>query len=69
MESVTRNRDAPAGFAPYANIRTDGYVVLASLLEQPPSEDLRDILQNLQWDEAIPEQLDHALRALRQARP
>jgi TorA maturation chaperone TorD len=67
MESVTKNRDAPAGFAPYANIRTDGYVVLASLLEQPPSEDLRAILQNLQWDEAVPEQLDQALRALRQA--
>ena len=67
MESLTKNRDAPAGFAPYANIRTDGYVVLASLLEQPPSEDLRAILQNLQWDEAIPEQLDHALTALRQA--
>jgi len=67
MESVTNNRDAPAGFAPYEGIRTDGYVVLASLLGQQPSEDLRAILQNLQWDEAIPEQLDHALRALRQA--
>ena len=67
MESVTKNRHAPAGFAPYADIRTDGYVVLASLLGQPPSEDLRAILQSLQWDEAIPEQLDHALTALRQA--
>ena len=61
MESVTKNRGAPSGFAPYADIRTDGYVVLASLLEQPPSENLRAILQNLQWDEAIPEQLGHAL--------
>jgi TorA maturation chaperone TorD len=67
MESVTENRNAPAGFAPYADIRTDGYVVLASLLGQPPSEDLRAILQNLQWDEAIPEQLDRALAALCQA--
>jgi TorA maturation chaperone TorD len=67
MESVMENRDAPAGFAPYADIRTDGYVVLASLLGQPPTEDLRAILQNLQWDEAIPEQLDHALKVLCQA--
>ena len=67
MESVTKNMDAPAGFAPYADIRTDGYVMLASLLEQPPSADLRAILQNLQWDEAIPERLDRALTALRRA--
>ena len=67
MEPLKKNGDAPAGFAPYADIRTDVYVMLASLLGQPPSEDLRVILQNLQWDEAIPEQLDHALRALRQA--
>ena len=67
MEPVTKSSDAPAGFAPYADIRTDGYVMLASLLGQPPSEDLRIILQTLQWDEATPEQLDHALTALRQA--
>ena len=67
MESVTENKDAPAGFAPFADIRTDGYVMLAAFLGQPPSEDFRVILQNLKWDEAIPEQLDHALRALRQA--
>ena len=67
MESVTENKNAPAWFAPYADIRTDGYVLLASLLGQPPSEELREILQNLHWDEAIPEQLDHALTALRQA--
>jgi TorA maturation chaperone TorD len=67
MESLTKNRDAPAGFAPYADIRADGYAMLAALLEQPPSEDLRAILQNLKWDEAIPEQLSRALTALRQA--
>jgi TorA maturation chaperone TorD len=67
MESVMKSMEAPAGFAPFANIRTDGYVVLASLLGQPPSEDLRAILQNLQWDEAIPVQLGHELTALRQA--
>ena len=67
MESVMKYMDAPAWFASHANIRTDGYVMLASLLGQPPSEDLLNILQNLQWDEAIPEKLNNALRALRQA--
>lgn len=67
MEPVTKNSDAPAGFAPYADIRTDGYVMLAALLGQPPSEDLRAILRNLEWDKAVPEQLDRALTALRQA--
>jgi TorA maturation chaperone TorD len=67
MEPVTKKRDAPAGYAPYADIRTDCYAMLAALLEQPPSEDLRAILQNLTWDEAIPEQLDRALTALRRA--
>ena len=67
MESVMKNMDAPVWFASHANIRTDSYVMLASLLGQPPSEELLNILQNLQWDEAIPEKLNNALRALRQA--
>lgn len=67
MESTVKNLDAPAWFAPYANVRTDSYVMLASLLGQPPSENLLNILQNIEWDEAIPEKLNHSLRALRQA--
>ena len=54
MESMMVNTEAPTGLDPFANIRTDCYVLLASLLGQPPSEELRNILQNLQWDEAIP---------------
>jgi TorA maturation chaperone TorD len=57
----------PAWFASYAKIRTDSYVMLASLLGQPPSENLLKVLQNLQWDECIPEGLDRSLRTLRQA--
>jgi TorA maturation chaperone TorD len=66
MESLMKNTDAPAGFGPYANLRTDGYVLLAALLGQP-SEGLRDILQNLQWDDVLPEKLSDALEALRRA--
>jgi len=67
MESITKSPDGSAWFAPYAKIRTDSYVVLASLLGQPPSGNLLKILQNLQWDGSVPEGLDRALRALRQA--
>ena len=54
-------------FAPYAAIRTDCYVMLASLLGQAPSEMTIGILQDLQWDEAIPGKLDRALSRLREA--
>jgi TorA maturation chaperone TorD len=67
VESEMRKIDAPAWFASYAHIRTDIYIMLASLLGQPPSRDLLDILQNLQWDEAVPKPMDTALEALRQA--
>ena len=67
MESIMTNTDAPTGFGPFANIRTDGYVLLASLLALPPSEELRNILQNLEWDETVPDELNQTLSALRQA--
>jgi TorA maturation chaperone TorD len=62
-----KNIDAPVWSTSYANIRSDSYVMLASLLGQPPSEDFLNILQSLRWDEAIPEKVDDALRALCQA--
>ncbi len=64
MESVVTKIDAPVWFASYANIRTDVYVMLASLLGRPPSKELLNILQNLQWDGAVPETMDTSLRAL-----
>jgi TorA maturation chaperone TorD len=67
MESMMANMDVPAGFDTFANIRTDGYVLLASLLKQPPSENLLKVLQNLQWEKPIPERVDRALKALREA--
>ena len=67
MESVMKTMDAPGWFAAHATVRTDSYVMLASLLGQTPSEELLNILRNLHWDEALPETLDHALGALRQA--
>jgi TorA maturation chaperone TorD len=67
MASIMKSPDGLAWFTPYAEIRNDSYVMLASLLGQPPSENLRRVLQTLQWDESIPEGLDRALKELRQA--
>ncbi|MHB9097506.1 MAG: TorD/DmsD family molecular chaperone [Syntrophales bacterium] len=67
MESVMKKIDVPGWFAAHAAARTDSYVMLASLLGEAPSEEILDIIRNLQWDEALPEALDHALGALRQA--
>ncbi len=66
MEPVMKDTGR-AWSAPYAKIRTDVYVILASLLGQRPSENLLKVLQKLRWDKSIPEGVDSALRALRQA--
>jgi len=67
MRPMTKSSNGPAWFAPYAKIRADSYVMLASLLGQPPSENLLKVLQNLQWEKPIPERVDRALKALREA--
>lgn len=54
-------------FAPYSAIRTDCYVMLASLLGQAPSKKTIGYLQDLDWDAAIPGKLDRALSGLRKA--
>ena len=67
MQSAMKTMAAPGWFAAHATVRTDSYVMLASLLGQTPSEELLNILRNLHWDEALPEKLGHALGALRRA--
>ena len=67
MKPMTKSTNGPAWFASYAKIRADSYVMLASLLGQPPSENLLKVLQNLQWEKPIPERVDRALKALREA--
>ena len=49
------------------DIRTDSYVMLGSLLGHPPSESLLNILQNLSWDDGLPESIEGALQVLHQA--
>ena len=67
MEQLMNNPTTPGWYTAYAAIRTECYAMLASVLGQAPSEKTIGILQNLQWDEAIPGKLDRALREIRQA--
>lgn len=67
MESVEKKQVAPSWFDPYANIRTDIYVILAALLVSPPSGEHLNVLQHLEWDEDISERMQKALGTLRLA--
>jgi TorA maturation chaperone TorD len=67
MESIAAKTAGPAGFAAYPRIRTDSYALLASLLGRPPSENLLQVLQHLEWEDPIPEKLALSLGALRRA--
>lgn len=67
MESAMNTSEVPEWLSAHAAVRTDSYVMLASLLRQPPSKELLNLLRNLNWDEALPEPLDRALGAIRQA--
>ena len=67
MEPIMNQPNAGGWFASYAAIRADCYAMLASLLGQAPSEKIIGLLQNLQWDDAIPGKLDQTLNKLRRA--
>ena len=51
----------------FGAIRTDGYVLLASLLGRPPSTELRGVVSELAWPDTLPQWLDHSLAALQSA--
>lgn len=67
MENTTENLRRPVWYTPHACIRMDAYTLLAALLINAPSEELIKIIQNLQWDEDIPEKLQQALAAVNNA--
>jgi len=66
MESVEK-KQAPSWFDSYASIRTDIYVMLASLLVSPPSEDHLNVLRHMTWYEGISDKMHKALGKLRSA--
>jgi len=67
MDSPVKDKAPPGWFATHAEMRTDCYAMLASLLTQQPSVSLMSTLQDLRWNEAIPEKVKNALEALKDA--
>jgi len=67
VESLEKEQKAPLWFGPYASIRADVYVVLASFLAGPPSDSNLNVLRHMEWNEGISERLHKALLALRRA--
>lgn len=51
----------PAWHIPHAGIRMDAYALLAALLTDTPSRGLIGIIQNLHWDEDIPQRMQKVL--------
>ncbi len=64
MKPSKKTVHGPPRFSPYAKIRTESYVLLASLLGQPPSENLVKVLRNLHCDEPVPENFSRSLKTL-----
>lgn len=64
MNETAATVSKPAWQETHANIRTDAYVLLAALLTDAPTEQLIAIMQKLEWDEGIPEKLQHTLASL-----
>lgn len=57
----------PSWHEPYAEIRTDAYVLLAAFLNCAPTREFLRLLQDLHWSEALPEELHQALAAIKRA--
>ena len=67
MKIVAENMNQPDWYAPYANMRTDCYVLLASLLNNQPDLGLINLIINIRWDENIQETMQQQLVSLQQA--
>ena len=67
MKEKADTRNQPQWYVPFANMRTDCYVLLAALLTNPPGEELIGLIRSLQWDEDIPAGMQRQLLALKQA--
>ena len=60
-------RGSEINLSAFARMRTDSYVLLASVLGEPPTDGLRKIIGEIEWEEIIPYPLQRTLSALREA--
>jgi TorA maturation chaperone TorD len=67
MKARGCSREQPEWFTPHANMRTDCYVLLAALLNEPPRQPLLNLIQELRWDEDVPQKMQEPLAFLNRA--
>lgn len=67
MKQSVVAQNLPKWYAPHVYIRTDSYVLLAALLTDTPSENVIELVQNMGWDEDLPERMNQALVMLNHA--
>ena len=67
MKQASDCQNREAWYEPHADIRTDAYVLIAVLLNETPTGELLDIVQNLRWNEDLPGKMQDALAAINQA--
>ena len=67
MKRAAESMNQPDWYAPYANMRTDGYVLLAALLNSPPEGEFINLIRNIHWDEDLQETMQQQLVLLKQA--
>jgi len=67
MKKVSDSLYQPDWYAPYANMRSDGYVLLAALLNSPPDQEFINLIRNIQWDEDLQKTMQQQLASLKQA--
>ena len=54
-------------YSGHIRLRTDGYVLLAALLTNAPSQELIELIGKLRWEDTLSAPLDEALNALHRA--
>ncbi len=67
MKKVSELRNRPSWHESHAKIRTDAYVLLATLLNDTPTKNLIDIIRNLRWNNDLPEKIREALDSFNRA--
>jgi len=67
MNKIAARPNPATWLTPYAEIRTDSYVLLAALLSRPPSQELLELLRNLRWSKDIPRKMQKVLADLNRA--
>ncbi len=67
MSTSTVTKSQTSNSLDHGAIRTDSYVLLAALLNNAPSAELLELVQNLRWAEDLPAAMDEALDELNRA--